>query len=324
MILAGDIGGTKTHLGLFEASGVRPRAVRSTVFQSAQYPGLGEIVGEFLQGASTAVSAAAFGVAGPVIDGNVTTTNLPWHVVAKDLSELLGGRKVTLLNDLESIGYGVAMLSPGEYAVLNEGKAKAGNAGIVAAGTGLGIAGLFWDGKAHVPSASEGGHVDFAPRNDLEIELLRFMHKRHKHVSVERLLSGPGLFTIYEFLRSSGHANESHELAARLATEDPSSAISAAGLSGESALAKKAIDVFTDIYGATAGNLALTLMATGGIYVAGGIAPKIISKLMDGSFMNAFLDKGRFRNLLSEIPVRVSLNPDVGLLGAASVASRLI
>ena len=221
MILAGDIGGTKTHLGLFEASGVRPRAVSSTVFQSAQYPGLGEIVGEFLQGEPLQPSPPQLSVLQvPVIDGNVTTTNLPWHVVAKDLSELLGGRKVTLLNDLESIGYGVAMLSPGEYAVLNEGKAKAGNAGIVAAGTGLGIAGLFWDGKAHVPSASEGGHVDFAPRNDLEIELLRFMHKRHNHVSVERLLSGPGLFTIYEFLRGSGHANESPELAAKLASED--------------------------------------------------------------------------------------------------------
>ena len=208
--------------------------------------------------------------------------------------------------------------------MLNEGKPQHGNAGIVAAGTGLGVAGLFWDGKSHVPLASEGGHVDFAPRNELEIELLRFLQKRHGHVSVERLVSGPGIHTIYEFLRTAGHGDESKEFSARLAAEDPSSVISSAGLLGESALARKAIDVFTDIYGSTAGNLALTLMATGGIYVGGGIAPKIVNKLLDGSFLNAFVDKGRFRYLLSEIPIKVILNPDIGLLGAASVASRLV
>jgi len=230
MILAGDIGGTKTHLGLFEVSEGRPRALKSTVFQSAQYSGLDEIVKEFLQGDFATVSAATFGVAGPVIDGSVTTTNLPWLVVAKELSQLLGGRNVSLLNDLESIGFGVALLSPGEFAVLNEGKPQHGNAGIVAAGTGLGVAGLFWDGKSHVPLASEGGHVDFAPRSELEIELLRFLQKRHGHVSVERLVSGPGIQTIYEFMRTQGHGNESREFAARLAVEDPSSVISSTGL----------------------------------------------------------------------------------------------
>ena len=321
MILAGDIGGTKTHLGLFDLVDGHPQLSRSTVFQSAKYSGLADIVSEFLTAESARVSAAAFGVAGPVNEGRVATTNLPWVVIAKELAELLGIARVTLLNDLESVGYGVALLSDNELAVVNEGRKQDGNAGIVAAGTGLGIAGLFWDGKSHIPSASEGGHVDFAPRNETEMELLAFMLRRHSHVSVERLVSGPGLHTIYEFLKEQEHLEESASLATRLQNEDPSNVISTAALSGESALALAALDLFTAVYGATAGNLALTLMAKGGIYVGGGIAPKILPKLMDGTFLNAYLDKGRFTKLLQDIPVKVILNPDTGLLGAARVAS---
>jgi len=298
MILAGDIGGTKTHLGVFDLVDGHPQLSRSTVFQSAKYSGLADIVSEFLTAESVRVSAAAFGVAGPVNEGRVATTNLPWVVIAQELAELLGIERVTLLNDLESVGYGVALLSDNELAVVNEGRKQDGNAGIVAAGTGLGIAGLFWDGKSHIPSASEGGHVDFAPRNEVEMELLTFMLRRHSHVSVERLVSGPGLHTIYEFLKEQEHLEESESLARRLQNEDPSNVISTAALSGESVLALAALDLFTAVYGATAGNLALTLMAKGGIYVGGGIAPKILPKLMDGTFLKAYLDKGRFTKLL--------------------------
>jgi len=321
MILAGDIGGTKTHLGFFDAVDGRPRLARSTVFQSGQYSGLADIISEFIASKDVKVSAAAFGVAGPVSKGRVVTTNLPWVVVEADLSKLLGIPDVRLLNDLESVAFGVGLLTADELAVLNKGREQEGNAGIVAAGTGLGIAGLFWDGKSHVPSASEGGHVDFAPRNDIEVDLLRFLLRRHTHVSVERLVSGPGLFSIYEFLKERESTGKEDPLSERIENEDPSQVIASAALSGESPRAVQALDLFTSIYGATAGNLALTLMATGGIYIGGGIAPKVLPKLMDGTFLNAYLDKGRFRKVLEDIPVKVILNPHTGLLGAARVAA---
>lgn len=321
MILAGDIGGTKTHLGLFDAVDGRPRLARSTVFHSGRYSGLADIVSEFVASKDIKVSAAAFGVAGPVSEGRVVTTNLPWVIVAADLAKLLNTPSVRLLNDLESVAFGVGLLTGDELAVLNKGREQEGNAGIVAAGTGLGIAGLFWDGTAHIPSASEGGHVDFAPRNDLEVDLLKFLLRRHDHVSVERLVSGPGLLTIYEFLTERESTGKEDPLSERLEKGDPSQVIATAALSGESPQAVQALDLFTSIYGATAGNLALTLMAKGGIYVGGGIAPKLLPKLMDGTFLNAYLDKGRFRKVLEDIPVKVILNPQTALLGAARVAA---
>lgn len=323
MILAGDIGGTKTQLGFFKVENGTIRSVRKAVFPSQEYGGLEEIVARFLAEKPERVEAACFGVAGPIIDGKCVTTNLPWIVSSNSLAELLSIETPALLNDLEAFGYGVPLLEERHLFVLNLGQEMKGNAGIIAAGTGLGEASLFWDGARHVPSASEGGHVDFAPRNETEIELLRFMLKRHDRVSVERLLSGPGLFLIYDFLRSTGHGNESKTVTGKLVEADPSSVVSTAALIEDDPLSKLALDMFVSIYGATAGNLALTLMATGGIYVGGGIAPKILTKLKDGSFMKAFVDKGRFSALLSTIPVRVILNDEAPLLGAARVAAQL-
>jgi glucokinase len=324
MILAGDIGGTKTNLGLFEVQGEALRSARQHSFPSQDYAGLEVIVTKFMADAPdkvTKVTAACFGIAGPVIEGECATPNLPWVVKARQLAQALNLTSVTLLNDLEATGHGIGELKPGEMLTLNEGEAQPGNAGLIAAGTGLGEASLFWNGHRLVPSASEGGHADFAPRNQLEIDLLRHLLTKFPRVSVERVLSGPGLFNIYDFLRDSRYCAESPEIAARLTEEDPSRVISAAALAGECPLAAKALEMFTAIYGATAGNIALMLKATGGMYVGGGIAPKIIEKLKDGTFMQAFLNKGRLSPLLETIPVRVIMNDKTALLGAARVAA---
>lgn len=326
MILAGDIGGTKTQLGLLRLDGDKLRLERKEVYRSQRHAGLEEIVSHFIKnnsGQETEVTAACFGVAGPVIDGVVNTTNLPWVVSSRRLSELLGLETVPLLNDLEAIAYGVGMLGDEEFVTLNKGEEAKGNAGIIAAGTGLGVACLFWNGERHIPAASEGGHVDFAPRNQTEFELLKFLLAKYDRVSVERVVSGPGLFSIYDFLRSSGYGKESEAIAARLKSEDPSSVVSAAAMAGECELCSQALEIFISLYGATAGNLALTILATGGMYIGGGIAPKIIDKLRDGTFMGAFLAKGRFTQLMAKIPVRVIMNDQTPLLGAARVAARL-
>jgi glucokinase len=323
MILAGDIGGTKTILGLFEVSGDALRPAREAQYQSQKFRGLEEIIEQFRGGAGESIEAACFGVAGPIIDGECITTNLPWVVSARRLALLLSLPSVILLNDLESIGFGTAALNPDEWVELNKGESGRGNAGIIAAGTGLGTACLFWDGTRHIPSASEGGHIDFAPRDQLQIELLQFMLHKYERVSVERILSGPGLFHIYDFLRSSGYRREAPVVAARFQDQDPSVVISTAALAGEDELSVKALEMFVSIYGATAGDLALILKATGGLYIGGGIAPKIIDKLREGSFISAFIDKGRFTSLMTTIPVRVILNDRVALLGAARVAAGL-
>jgi glucokinase len=326
MILAGDIGGTKTNLGLFE---VRDGALASLFehsFPSRDYQGLETIVTEFVsrteqQGFAETITAACFGVAGPVNHGECVATNLPWIVSARNLARTLKLAHVELLNDLEITAHGVSELKPEEMVTLNEGVQVKANAGLIAAGTGLGVACLFWDGKKLIPSASEGGHVDFAPQSRLEIELLEYLMQQHDHVSVERIVSGMGIPVIYDFLKSINYAGENPAVVARLPEQDKSSVISQAALSGECELCARTLDLFTTIYGATAGNLALTLKALGGIFIGGGIAPKIITKLRDGTFMGAFLAKGRFTALLAGIPVRVIMNDKTALLGAARVAA---
>ena len=323
MILAGDIGGTKTNLGLFDvADGVlTPRKLQS--FPSNRFSGLESIIDEFMRGEGRpAVAAACFGVAGPVIEDYSVTPNLPWVVDAESLASRLNLDAVALLNDLEATAHGIAELKPDEFATLNEGTPEPGNAALIAAGTGLGSASLFWDGEKHVPSASEGGHMDFAPRDQLEAGLLQDLIEKHGHVSVERVLSGPGLFTIYDFLRGSGYAKESPSVAERLKRDDPSRVVAMAAMARECELCEKALDMFASIYGATAGNIALLLKAVAGVYVGGGIAPKLIEKLKDGAFMKAFTAKGRLSSLLEAIPVRVILNDKAALLGAARVAAR--
>lgn len=324
MILAGDIGGTKTNLGLFDIDSNELKLRRLESYPSKNYPGLESIIAEFLETAgSGSVAAGCFGVAGPVVEGRSVTPNLPWVVASQALAERLSLASVTLINDLEATAHGIAELKAEEFVTLNDGEPEIGNRALIAAGTGLGTASLFWNGERHVPSGSEGGHIDFAPRDKLEMQLLDHLLAKSSHVSVERVLSGPGLHTIYDFLRSVNFAEESSEVEARFAGRDPSSVIANAAIARESDLCVKALDMFVSIYGAAAGNVALVLKAIAGVYIGGGIAPKIIEKLKDGTFMKSFTAKGRLASLLEAIPVRVIMNDKTALLGAARVAATL-
>jgi len=324
MILAGDIGGTKIVIGLFEQAGGRLQAVREETFPSKSYATLEAILDRFLGGGSRpALRSACFGVAGPVIEGKSKTTNLPWELDELTLEKSLQVPRVKLLNDLEAAAYGMLHLDPTDLSVLQPGLKRQGNIAVIAAGTGLGQAILYWDGAHHHPLASEGGHADFAPHTDLEMELLIYLRREFGHVSCERLLSGPGLFNIYRFLRDSGYATEPEWLRQRIAQGDPGTVISQIGLAGEHPLCTRALDLFCSVYGAEAGNLALKAFAVGGVYVAGGIAPKILPRLQDGTFIHAFTDKGRLSDLMRSIEVKVTLNPRAPLIGAAHYALRL-
>lgn len=324
MILAGDIGGTKTNVALCdttEGGGIIVRAQGS--YPSAERDSLESIIAEFLrEHPAGEVTHACFGVAGPVVDERVETTNLAWDVRADSLAAALNLRRVALINDLEATAYGVETLRDEQLHTLNEGAGDdGGHRALIAAGTGLGMAGLFRDGEHYRPMPSEGGHVDYAPRNETEIELMRYMQRIvGGRVSYERVLSGVGLVNVYKFLRDEGYAQEPAWLAERFASEDDAACISAAALAGESELASKALDIFVQIYGATAGNLALLLKPSGGLYVGGGIAPKILEKLKDGTFMRAFSDKGRMSSLIESMPVRVILDDKTALYGAARCA----
>ena len=321
MILAGDIGGTKTRLALFTATGERLESIVEETFPSREHSGLDEIVRAFVSQQQMSVTHAGFGVAGPVKHSRSETTNLPWVVDARQLAGQLGIASVVLINDLEANAYGVAALEAKDFVILSHGAPDAeGNAAIIAAGTGLGEAGLYWDGAQHHPFACEGGHTDFAPRNELEIELLRYLLTRFTRVSYERVLSGPGLYNIYQFLRDTGRGKEPVWLTEELREQDPAATISQAALTDRSALCVQALDLFVSLYGAEAGNLALKVMATGGLYVGGGIAPKILQKLQDSTFVQAFITKGRMQPLLEAMPVRVILNDKTALLGAARCA----
>jgi glucokinase len=327
MILAGDIGGTKTVLGVFERSGVGLHLVRDATSASRKYRSLEEIAAGFLKNApQPAVDAACFGVAGPVIDGKCRTTNLPWSLDEQVLSRELSIPRVKLLNDLEATAYGMLHLSSDQLTVLNAGSAapRQGNIAVIAAGTGLGEGMLFWDGTQHQPLASEGGHVDFAPRTDQEIELLRYLHRKFQsHISYERVLSGPGQYNIYTFLRETGTEPEPAWLTEKLQNGDPPAVVTEAGLAGTDPVCVAALELFSTLYGAEAGNLALKCVAVGGVFVGGGIAPKMLPVLENGSFMRGFLDKGRFVDLMKSIPVCVARNLRAPLIGAAHFALRL-
>lgn len=319
LVLAGDIGGTKTHLALFSVDGEKLQVGAQQIFPSKRYSGLVPVLQDFLAGKHPPVDAACFGIAGAVVDGKVTTPNLPWMVAIEDLRRVLKIDSVTLLNDLEAAAYGIFSLENDDFFTLNEGiMRQSGNKALIAAGTGLGQAILHDDGRRFHPSASEGGHGDFAPRNELEIELLRHLIGRFGHVSYERVVSGPGLFNIYRFLRDVRGLEEPKWLGERLAAaDDPSVEISKAGLAGEATICSEALTVFVSVYGAEAGNLALRSKAVRGLYIGGGIAPKILDKLKDGVFMRAFVDKGRYTDLVKAVPVHVVLNEQAALRGAA-------
>jgi glucokinase len=321
MILAGDIGGTKTRLAFFAVTGPRLQPVAEEQFPSRAHSSLDEIVRKFVSAHRLPIECAGFGIAGPVKHGRCEATNLPWVVDVRQLADQLGTASVALINDLEANAYGVAALEPSDFVMLNRGAPDAdGNAAIIAAGTGLGEAGFYWDGKALRPFACEGGHTDFAPRNEREIGLLRYLLSRFARVSYERVLSGPGLYNIYQFLRDTGHGEEPAWLTDALRHQDPAAVISQAALAGKCSLCEQTLELFVSLYGAETGNLALKVMATGGIYIGGGIAPKIIEKLRGPTFMQAFIDKGRMRPLLEAMPVRVILNDRTALLGAARCA----
>jgi glucokinase len=325
MILAGDIGGTKVQLALVERQGRTLRRRRTARFQSRRYRSLEAVLGEFLAGERKGrVRAACFGVAGPIVDGRCETPNLPWVIEERSLRRALGTSRVRLLNDLEAMAAGVLRLRPRDLATLQRGiPGREGNAAVIAAGTGLGQATLFWDGERHHPSASEGGHCDFAPRNREEYALLAYLQRVHGRVSYERVLSGPGLHAIYRFLRDTGRAREPRWLAREMTDRDPAAVISEMALKGRSALCARALDLFTSLYGAEAGNLALRAVAVRGLYVGGGIAPKILPKLRAGGFLRSFLSKGRMTPLLKTFPVHVILNQETPLLGAAGFAASL-
>jgi glucokinase len=322
MILAGDIGGTNARLAYFQSTNGTLRLVSERVFPSREHKELGEIVVKFLQGSDTHPQVACFGIAGPVRHGRVETSNLPWVVEQSRLAQQIQLPATLLINDLEANAWGIGALTEKDIVALNRVPGdRIGNQAVIAAGTGLGEAGLFWDGSRRRVFASEGGHTDFAPQDDLQIELLRFLQKRFDHVSYERILSGPGLVNVYEFLREKGCGEESREFKDELKQGDAAALISRAALAGTSSLAEQALDLWISVYGAEAGNLALKLMATGGVFLSGGISPKILSKLTGPRFMEAFLGKGRLRGLVESIPVRVVTNEKAGLLGAARCAA---
>jgi glucokinase len=320
MILAGDVGGTKVHLALYEFTNGSLEHKRDQRYPAKEYSGLEEVVREFL--AADEVTSACFGVPGPVRDGRLRLTNLPWTLDSRVLSRDLKIDHVFLINDLEANGYGVAELKPDQIYTLSEGDpSQIGNRALIAAGTGLGEGLLIWNGRTHMPMPSEGGHTDYAPRNEDEIDLLRFLKQKYNgRISFERVVAGMGMTSIYEFLRDVRGMEEPSWVADRIAAEDPNAVITELALAAKSELCEKTLDMYVSAYGAEAGNLALKILSVGGLYIGGGIAPRILEKLKDGTFMRAFTDKGRLSQLLINMPVRVILESRAALLGAAAYA----
>lgn len=325
MILAGDVGGTNTRLAFFDLHGTQLERICERTYPSREHASLDDIVSDFVASQKIRAEAAGIGIAGPVRNGVSHATNLPWIVDARRLAQRTAIPSVVLLNDLEANGYGIATLAPSDFAVLQEGVAGAsGNAVIVSPGTGLGEGALYWDGKRHWPVPSEGGHASFAPEDELQDDLLRHLRAQFGHVSWERVVSGPGLFNIYKFLRDTGREKEPAWLAQQLKGADPSREISKAALEGKSPLCEMALDLFVTLLGSECGNMALKLLAMGGVFLGGGIPPKILPKLKTPEFLEAFANKGRFRSVLESIPVRVILNEYTALRGAARRASMLL
>jgi len=326
VILGGDVGGTKCNLALFHAGSGALVEGTSRRFPSGAYARFEDVVAEFVREAGppggAKLTAAGFGVAGPAVNGVCVATNLPWRVDSKSLAALLGLPRVALINDVEANAYGIAALSPADFEVLNPGAPGArGMQAVISAGTGLGEAGLFWDGMMHRPFSTEAGHADLAPGDELQDALVVYLRRRFGgHVSWERALSGPGLHNVFEFLRDAGRGAVEPWLEEAMQKGDPSAAISRAGLEGRSAICVAALDVFVSLYGSEAGNLTLRLMATGGLFIGGGIAPKIMPKLRGPAFLEAFFSKGRMRPVLEQVPVRVILNDRTALYGAARCA----
>ncbi|HEX3821392.1 MAG TPA: glucokinase [Candidatus Sulfotelmatobacter sp.] len=319
MILVGDIGGTRTRLAAFQTEGSRLECVVQKSYPSHEHDGLPEILPHFVRGQGIPVHSACFAVAGPVRDGRSKISNLTWTIDSRELATQLRLDKVGLLNDMEAYAYGIDALESKDFIAVSEGSEDAeGNRAVISARTGLGMAGLYWDGFRHHPFACEGGHADFAPRNDVEMQLLSYLQKKHGRISYERILSGPGIRNIYEFLRDTKVAEEPVGLKDEIAaSHDVSATIANAAAAGRAAICEKTMEIFVSVFGAETGNCALRYMTTGGIFIGGIIAVKNVESMKAPAFIQAFLDKGRMGSLLKDMPVKIILNDDCGLIGAA-------
>lgn len=323
-VLVGDIGGTSARLGIVDIDAKAVRLIEQRRFASRDFDGLAPIVQAFLTGVEDVPDRACFAIACPVIDGKCSTTNLSWEIDVRALSDRIGIPRTDIINDLHAVGHGVQRLTPQDLVTLQAGEPQArGVVGVIGAGTGLGEAFVTWNNDAYLVHSSEGGHVSFAAQNELECRLRNWLASTVGHVSYEHIVSGPGLVRIYEFLVEGGEADEQAHVRVEMERDDPATVISRHALAHTDPLCERALDVFATAYGAQAGNLALTVMATGGVFVAGGIAPRIVPKLRDGAFMTAFRDKGRLSDVLARVPVKIITNPHVGLIGAAIAATRL-
>ena len=331
LVLAGDVGGTKTLIGLFRASAGGVTPWRCAAYASGAHESFADIVGQFLAAnGAPRIAAACFGVAGPILAGAAKLTNLPWRLAESELAASLGISSVRLLNDVQAAAYGMLRLDERAFVVVKRGRTAPGGRrrwpaatmAVIAPGTGLGEAMLYWDGTRHIPVPSEGGHAGFAPRGKTEIEFLEWLSRTYgAHVSCERVVSGPGLVAIYEFLRRRSRGREPRSIARARVAGDLAAAVGAAGVAGRDAVAMRALEMFVAVLGAEAGSLALRFCATGGVLIGGGIAPKILPALRRRAFADAFTDKGRFAPFLRDIPVCVAKDPRATLLGAARFAA---
>ncbi len=320
-VLTGDIGGTHARLALVEVRGIQARVLQEQQFHSRDFPGLGALVQRFQATLHFEPERACFGVAGPVIDGHYRGTNLPWTIEERELAAAIGIAQTRLINDFAAVGHGLALLGPDDVETLQQGtRAERGAIAVIGAGTGLGEGFLVWDGARYRVQPSEGGHVSFAARDDFEWGLVQALRGEFGHVSYERVASGPGLVRIYHYLAASGYAPERAAVREELDRGDPGEVIVRHALNDSDPLCAQALDAFISVLGAQAGNLALTVSALGGVYLAGGIAPRIVRRLKAGPFLSSFTSKGRLSSVVAGIPVHVIVNPRVGLLGAAAAA----
>ena len=322
MILAGDIGGTRTRLAAFQTEGNKLQCVVEKISRSQEHNGLAEVVADFIKTEGIPVQSACFGVAGPVRGGRSKISNLPWIIDSRELAKQLKLNSVGLINDLEAYAYGIDALESKDFVTLSAGSGdEEGNRAVISARTGLGIAGLYWDGYRHHPFGCEGGHSDFAPRNPLEVEMLQYLLKKYGRVSYERILSGPGIKNIYDFLKDTRKAEEPQWLKEQIGqAPDPPALISQLALENKAVICEQTLSTFVSVYGAETGNCALNFMSTGGIFIGGSIAAKIVPKMKDPIFIQSFLDKGRMKALLEDMPVKIVLNDDSGIIGAARYA----
>jgi glucokinase len=319
MILAGEIGATRTRLAAFDTEGNKLQCVVEKTYMSQEHGGLAELITGFIKTEGIPVHSACFGVAGPVTAGRSKISNLPWTIDCRELATQLKLDSVGLINDLEAYAYGIDALESKDFITLSEGAEDAeGNRAVISARTGLGVAGMYWDGFRHHPFACEGGHADFAPRNKVDMELLTYLQGKHGRVSCERILSGPGIKNIYDFLRDTKKVDEPKDLREQMKqAPDAPALISKLAAEGKTPICDQTMSLFVTIYGAETGNCALHFMSTGGIFIGGSIAAKNINKMKDPAFMRSFLDKGRMTPLLKQMPVKIVLNDDSGIIGAA-------